>query len=502
MSAHAGFDRSDSWPYVQVAALIPKGQPNAGQLCPQFLAGDIAGANANCVDFAGLRNNTGNPYNNPRSFYGEHHNNAYGIVAELNWNLNDAIKLTSVAGYDHLDRREGADEDAGTAMLIDTVRSNRIQQYSEEIRLSSRESGRLTWITGVYGSRDTLGGYPIFVSNFADWFGASVADYSTLTTKTAAVFGQLEYALSSEIKLIGGLRETWVERDFDYAEVSTPTGGTGTTAFAGNNTLSQSDWSGKIGINYTPAANLLVYGNISRGFDAGTFNAYFLSNQAALAPTQQETVVNYEVGIKDRLTPTLRVNLAVFYNNWDNIILTEVENRAGVNAPYLTNGKGADIAGAEAEFSWEPIRNLEISAGGSYTYQSLRDLPEQNLFGEVVNRKGGRLANSPEFMANASIRYTARVAEGFRLIPQIDAKYESRSQRDLLATPVLMSPAHTVENGRLALASDSNWETALWVHNLSDLHYVTEAYQVVGAGMAGLVYNEPRTYGISVTKHF
>ncbi len=64
-NGHVGLDRSDSWPYVQVAALIPKGQPNAGQLCPQFLAGNIAAANANCVDFAGLHNNTGNPYDNP-----------------------------------------------------------------------------------------------------------------------------------------------------------------------------------------------------------------------------------------------------------------------------------------------------------------------------------------------------------------------------------------------------------------------------------------------------
>ena len=502
LSAHVGFDRSDSWPYVQVAALIPKGQPNAGQLCPQFLAGDIAGANANCVDYAGLHNNTGNPYNNPRSLYGKHHNTSYGFVAEVNWNLNDAIKLTSLSGYDHLDRREGADEDAGTAVLIDTVRSNQIQQYSEELRLSSRDSGPLTWIAGAYGSRDTLGGYPIFVSDFTDWFGASEADYSTLTTKTAAVFGQMEYAFNSEFKLIGGLRDTWVKRNFDYKEVFTPTGGTGITLFSGQNTLSQSDWSGKIGLNYTPTADMLIYASVSRGFDAGTFNAYFLSDQAALAPTKQETVINYEIGIKDRLTPTLRMNLAVFYNNWDNIILTEIEDRSGVNAPYLTNGKGADIAGAEMELTWEPIHNLEVSGGTSYTYERLRDLFEQNLFGETVNLKGGRLANSPEVMANATVRYGMTVADGFRLTPQIDMKYESRSQRDLLNTPILDSPAHTLFNGRLSLTSDSTWDTALWVHNLTDKHYVVEAYQVVGAGMAGLVYNQPRTYGISVAKHF
>ena len=501
-NGHVGLDRSDSWPYVQVAALIPNGQPNAGQLCPQFLAGNIAGANANCVDYAGLHNDTGNPYYNPRSLYGKHDNTEYGFVAEVNWNLNDAVKLTSVSGYDHLDRREGDDEDAGTAILIDTVRSAQIQQYSEELRLSSRDSGPLTWITGVYGSRDTLGGYPIFVSNFQDWFGASIADYSTLTTKTAAAFGQLEYAINSEFKLTAGIRETWVKRSFFYTEIETPTGGTGTTLFSGSNNLNQSDWSGKIGINYTPTTDTLIYANISRGFDAGTFNSYFLSNQAALAPTRQETVVNYEIGIKERLTPTLHVNFDVFWNNWKDIILTEIEDRAGVNAPYLTNGQGADIGGAEAEIAWEPVHNLELSVGASYTYERLQTLLEQNLFGEIVDRRGGRLANSPELMANTAIKYTVPITDRYKLITQFDAKYESSSQRDLLGTPILMSPAHVIENGRLTLLTNSHWETALWARNLADKHYVTEAYQVVGVGIAGLVYNEPRTYGVGVTKHF
>lgn len=502
-SAHGARDYSQTWPFSQVAALIPKGQSGAGQLCPQFLAGDIAAANANCVDFAGYHNTSGDPYNNPLSFYGKHHDYSYGSVLQVDWHVNGAMKLTSLTGYDRLQRREGLDEGASRFILIDTIRAADIQQLSEELRLASTAGGPLSWIVGAYGSTDTLQGTPIFVSNFQDWFGASVADYSTLRTTTWAVFGQGDYSITDKIAVVGGLRETGVERSFLYHEESAPTGGSFSTVFAGRSKLDQNNWSGKIGLNYTPTDDALLYASVARGFDAGTFNSYFLTNTSALEPTRPETVTTYEIGVKDRVLPGLQVNAAAFYNNWDDIILTEVEDRAGVNAPYLTNGKGATIAGGELELFWVPVANLNISLGGSYVYESLKDLYEQNLFGQIVNLKGGRLANSPEFQFNGSVKYSLSVGPHYRVTPQFDLKWEDSAQRDLLDTKALVSPAHLLANGRIALENTaSSWTLAVWVHNLTDKVYVNEAYQVVAAGMAGVVYNMPRTAGVTLEKKF
>lgn len=502
LNGHGGYDKSDSWPFVEVATLVPQGQPNAGQICPQWLAGDIAAANANCVDVSGNRKTTKSPYDNPRSLYGKHDNYTYGTVGQIDYKPADGLTITSVTGYDHLKRREGLDEDGGVGVVTDTVRSSKVDQFSEELRLASDTRGPFSWIVGGYFSHDKLAGDPIFISNFADWFGASVADYSKLTTRTYAVFGQADYKLSSQLKVTAGLRQTWVHRHFDYTEFSTPTGGTPSVSFAGSNSLSQNDWSGKIGVDYTPVDQLLLYASISRGFDAGTFNSYFLGNQAALEPTKQETVTAYEIGFKATVTPGLRVNAAAFYNRWHNIILTEIENRTGVNAPYLTNGKGADIAGGEFELNWQPVQGLTIDGGASYTYQKLDDLFEQDLFGTVVNLKGGRLANSPKWTLNGTVRYAAPLGGDYTLIPQFDVKYESRAQRDLLNTRIIQTPPHALINGRLALEDGKGWQAALWVRNLTDHHYVTEGYQVVGGGYSGLVYNLPRTYGVSLSKSF
>jgi iron complex outermembrane receptor protein len=499
---HAGFDKSDSWPYVSVAALVPKGQPNAGQICPQWLAGDIVGANANCVDASGYHKTTKSPYDNPRSLYGKHEDSTFGGVTQVDYKPADTVKVTSVTAYDHLKRREGLDEDGGMGVVTDTVRGSKVDQFSEELRIASDTSGPLSWIVGGYYSWDRLNGSPIFISDFTDWFGASTADYEKLTTQTGAIFGQADYKLTDKLKLTAGIRETWVHRHFDYTEYSIPTGSTASVAFAGTNRMNQSDWSGKVGIDYTPTDHVLLYASVSRGFDAGTFNSYFLGSQAALEPTKQETVTAYEVGFKATVMPGLRINGAAFYNRWKNIILTEIENRTGVNAPYLTNGKGADIAGGELEIDWRPVRGLSLSGGASYTYQKLDDLFEQDLFGHLVNLKGGRLANSPKWTLNGTARYELPLSETYKLVPQFDVKYESRMQRDLLNTKILQTPPHALVNGRLALQNDNGWEAALWVRNLTDKSYVTEAYQVVGGGYSGLVYNMPRTFGISVSKKF
>ncbi|MCW6529961.1 TonB-dependent receptor [Sphingomonas sp. MMSM20] len=501
VTGHGGVDRSDTWPFTSVAALVPAGQPNAGQICPQFLAGDIAGANANCVDVSGYHKQTKSVYDNPRSLYGRHDNSTYGVVGQIDYSFG-AVRLTSVTGYDHLKRREGLDEDGGANVVTDTIRGSTVDQFSQELRLASDDDGAaLTWIAGAYYSWDRLTGNPIFSSDFRDWFGGAVADYSKLSTRTGAIFGQLDYRLTPTLKLTGGLRQTWVGRDFTYRSVFTPTGGTGATTFAGSNKLNQSDWSGRIALDYTPSDQVLIYANISRGFDAGTFNSYFLGSQAALQPTRQERVTAYELGIKASVAPGVRIEAAAFYNRWTDIIVTAIENRTGVNAPYLTNGKGADIAGGELKLALRPVRRLSIDAGASYTYQKLDTLRQQNLFGTIVDLAGGRLANSPEWTLNGSARYAAPVGR-YTVTPSIDVKYESRSQRDLLNTKILQTPPHALLNARLMIEDGAGWQGSLWVRNLTDIRYVAEAYQVVSGGYAGLVYNLPRTYGISLSRSF
>lgn len=498
LKVHGGNDNSDIWPFAQIAAASA---PGGGPICPEFLAGSIEAANANCVDFQGYSDTDGDPYTNALSFFGSHDNQTVGISAQVVAGLGE-LTLTSVTGYDEFDRFEELDEDAGPFTIIDTVRTSDVRQFSQELRLSSDDADRLSWIGGLYYSEDTITGDPSFRSDFTEWFGAVIADFSELATDTWAVFGQADFALTDSVRLTAGLRYTSVERDYVYSEVFTPTGGPDFVTSLAND-LEEEEWSGRLGIDFEPYDDLLLYASVSRGFNAGTFNAFFLSGPEAIEPTEAETVIAYEAGVKASLAGRrLQVNGSVFFYDYDDIQLTAVENRTGVEAPFLTNAEGATITGGELEVFWRPTDMLDFRLGVGFLDTELDTLRVLDLFGAVVDLEGGPLANSPELSFNGMGRVFFPVAEGLDFVVQADAKWEDEIPRDLLLTRALFTESHWLVNGRLSLESEEGWDVGLWVQNLTDEEYVTEGFQVVSAGMAGINWSYPRTYGVSFGYRF
>jgi len=495
VNLHGGADRSDTWPFHQVAAWIP----GTRTMCPAFVEGKIDAANTQCVDFTGYRSNSHDHYRANLSLYGHNDNKNYGGSVKVDADVGGA-RLTSVTGYEWMRTSAGYDEDAGPAPVIDTIRASQIWQVSQELRLASNSDGALDWITGVYGSHDRLSGGPIFISDQTDWFGGSTADHSGLKTTTWGVFGQTDYAFTERLKLTAGLRYSDIQRDYRYLEQWITPASTA-TVFQGTSSLHQRNWSGKLGLAYKAAPDTLLYANISRGFNAGTYSAYFITSPQSLQPADAETVTAYEIGFKSTLLDRrLQLNGALFYNDWNDIQISAVENRAGIEASYLINGEGADIYGAEFDAVFKPTRDWNLQLGIAYLDSELRGLNILNLTGDLVNAKGRPLPNSPRWQANGAISHDKDIG-AYRLTTALDSKWEDTIYRDLLGTNMLRSKPHAISNFSLTLADDvRGWEVQGYVRNLTDKHYVTEAYQVVSAGMAGLTWNMPRTFGVSFTK--
>lgn len=493
LNFHGGRDKSDAYRFSQIPAL----DPGTGGLCADFLAGNMGGALANCVDVAGYRDTDGDPYTNAINHVGFHDNTTYGGVLELNWHL-AAGTLTSLTSYDDFERRESFDEDGGPFRVLDSIRTGDVEQFSQEVHFTSNGDGPLTWIAGAYYGTDTIAGDPDVYTDAFDWFGGDYALYFDLDTDTWAAFVQTEYQLAEPLKLTTGVRYTSVQRDVDYSEVNS-----NVLTFSGSNSLDESEWSGRVALDYKPARNALLYVSVSRGFNAGTFNTAFAGSDAGLQPTDRETLLAYEVGAKISIPEQrLRVSGAVFYYDYEDMQVTSIENRQGIEAPYLTNAEGATLQGAELEISWEPLDRLELRLGGAYLDSELRDILLSDLRGVQSNYRGNRLANSPEWSFNALARYQVPVTAELDLAIQADASWEDDINRDLQATPILMSDAHWVVNGRVSLLNEDQWNVAVWGKNLTDEQWVTEAYQVVSAGMAGVTWSYPRTYGVSVRYSF
>ena len=515
---YAGRDDSDAWPW----ASIPAGQDTDGdgipdQVCPEYARGDVAAAQLNCVArdpfvSGNTWNDTdGDPYTINQNAIGSHAYHSSGISAELNWSLNE-MTVTAVTGWDDFERHDVLDEDAGPTVALDDVRRSDVSQFSQEIRVASNAGDGLQWLAGLYYSSDEMEGNPSF-----DQGGRQ--DYSTLETDTLGVFGQVEYALADDLAITAGGRWTDVQRDFYYRT-------TGFFASAelqagASSSFSDSDYSARLALDWNVNDDTLVYASISRGFNAGTFNSQFLGVPSDLEPTRSESLTAYEVGLKSALAGgRASVEAAIYYYDATDPQVVAVEPLSGISANLLINADDSKMQGGEIQFRALATDWLELAFGAAYIDSEYGRLltsvagtgtgspyPDNApVFGSTLaDLTGNRIPNTPELSINSAAVVQVPVNEGWTFVGQLDFLWEDDIPRDLRASPALYSEAHIDVDLRLALKStDGKWDAALWVRNLTDETYLTEAYEVLGFGfyIAAGNYNYPRTFGLELTRNF
>lgn len=517
LRVYSGRDNSDVWPF----ALIPAGEDTDGnglpdQLCDEFVRGDVTAAALNClaadpfVSGTSYNDPSGDPYVNNQNALGAHAYRSSGLSAELNWDLGPTT-FTSVTGWDDFERHDTLDEDAGPTVALDDVRRSEVDQFSQEIRLASNNDTGLHWLAGLYYSTDELVGSPSFDSGGRQ-------DYSTLETNTRAIFGQVDFPLSDGVTLTAGARWTSVDRDFSYRTTgffAAPELKEGVTS-----TSSDSDYSMRLALDWRIDDNTLVYASVSRGFNAGTFNSQFLATVENTVPTESESLLAYEAGIKSMFADG-RVNFegSVFLYDSQNPQVVAVQPLSRISSNFLINADDSRLNGAEAQLRALPASWLEVSLGVAYIQSEYGNLmtsvagagtgspfPDNApIFGSTIaDLTGNRIPNHPELSFNSMFRVTLPVSDAWRLDGQLDFLWEDDIPRDLLARRALFTVSHIDVDLRVALQSnDEKWDLAFWVRNLTNETYLTEAYEVLGFGffVAAGNYSYPRTFGIDITRN-
>jgi len=160
--------------------------------------------------------------------------------------------------------------------------------------------------------------YPIVTDPNALGFGGNNGfyypyfySYSYLTRHSWSLYGQATAHLSSSLRLTGGVRYTHDSNTTsicDYA-CGAPV----------NVALSNTAWTGKVGVEYDVAARTMAYGSWSTGFKPGGGN--ISATPIVLGYTYNpETIKAWELGIKTtQAGGKLRLNLAGFYYFYNNL---------------------------------------------------------------------------------------------------------------------------------------------------------------------------------------
>ncbi len=211
---------------------------------------------------------------------------------------------------------------------------------------------------------------------------------TTASSATDAYFVNADYQVNDQWMVSGGLRYTedlktqeknggWAKFGFGFV------GGTPLEIIFDDSDPNPRVWDktiGHISLEYTPDEDRLIYGRISTGYRAGSFNP---KSDAVPTFVKEETLINYELGMKGLfMDGRLRLTSGVFYNDFDNYQITgSIEPQGGGDSvtdglfsqftatpilEFTDNIRDTKIWGAEVDFIYYVNENWRLS--GFYAY--------------------------------------------------------------------------------------------------------------------------------------
>ena len=363
------------------------------------------------------------------------------FLADLNVNYDFGnVQLTSVTSYTNRSILASRDASALTGsvsvdlgfpnaavLLPSNLRDTTdVEQFTQEVRLTSDYESRLQWLVGAfysnvdrfYRQRLPTPGYDAAAdatlgagasAGAANGFPSDSPYNSDLPYEIRqwALFGEASYDVTDRLTLTAGAR--YYQFDESRRFVS---GG----VFAnGDNRQDETSSNGvtpRIIASYELSPAITLNAQASQGFRLGGVNDPL--NLPLCSPADEaifggyqtyedETSWNYEAGVKvtrSRYT----FNAAAYYNEITDLQVTL--DAGSCSSRVVFNVPEAHAAGVEVEFGWEPIDGLQLTFAGGFTEAEFDSTVVDgggNVLGGI--QKGNRLASVPEWQAAATAAY-------------------------------------------------------------------------------------------------
>ena len=425
-----------------------------------------------------------------------------------------------------------------------------MKQTTFELRASSNSDGPWQWLAGVFTSdveRDYAQRLPT-PGYDAEWDAVNGAGNSAgaangiappdspfasslpYDIEQTAIFGEVSYYVNDDLTVTVGGR--W----YDFDEVRRiQFGGVFALATDQVDATSSDGFTPRILASWSINDNVTFNAQASQGFRLGGVNDPL--NEPICDPADlvifggfqgygDETLWNYEAGIKSRFDNGVTFNAAVFYADIEDLQVTfdvdSCSSRISVNVP------DSHASGVEFELSASPTDSLQFTLAGSFL-ESEFDSTIVDGTGAVLKgvQEGNRLASVPEFQiagtasyyfpvsmfggADAFVSATAhhvgdRITQPSDQLPGAGVfssglAFGGATGDEITNLDLILDP-YTIVNLSAGLEFDE-WSATLYIRNVGDENANTSFDRERG-GRARLSFrtNKPRTIGIVFRKSF
>jgi iron complex outermembrane receptor protein len=484
----------------------------------------------------------------------------WGLTGTLDWDLgNSGYQLQLIGSYRSTHPVSQNEFDLADTFNNIVGRSEDHWQWSGEFQLSSPTDRPFSWVAGGYYFResnridnDIFGNFwePILIAGLTDLQTAGTLPPFPVVfpqtdlccelhlsgrqdTRAWAFYADTEWAVTNDLTLLIGGRYSEEQRDgfqnFDLVMLPDiriapevlffPNAVTdsrfdaqpdpfGFIVAPVNGPESFSAFTPKLGIEFTPSDDVMLYATVQRGFKSGGYNI----GSSQSDPFEPERIWAYEVGIHSEfLDRALRFNAAAFWYDYSNL---QAQDSIG-NQPIIRNVGKARVRGFEIETIARPSRFFQLE--GALTYvdaeftegqltEPLRPAPLTQPPGTLIRDLDGlRLPRAPRW----KLSIAGQVDQPLGDWGTITARAEYHWQSGIYFTVFNIDAASQDSYGLLRASvgittADDRWTFRLFGDNLADATYFTNQIltgTVYGAEFVGPL-GPPRTYGVEVRHRF
>ncbi len=449
--------------------------------------------------------------------------------------------------------------------------------FSQELQLSSTDDGKFQWTVGAYYSdledynsfyiyqqtvRDDstrpeittpLGTFTILegtdIVSDETLLGGFFANAVQIDTEYWGVFGQGEYSVSDQLRLIAGIRYNDEEKSASCGGsnftgdqngdgivdrvVNVLPGVAGTSplvlpenaidlfsyncnasdAITSANTIQDSSSFGefdnvtwRVGVEYDWTDDVMLYFSGSTGYLSGS--------ASTTTTTEEQESENFEFGFRSvLLDQTLQLNGALHLTEYTNLLTQRqrLDPNTGIVLTFSDNGGDIDAWGIELDAIWLPTEELTLSGTFAYLDSEFGTFGQSNpyqLYNGVVqsfiDQSGQTTPWSPEITVGGSAAYRIDWGDKGTLTPYIQFYYsDGYNTSNLLATdPSHDQDSYTKTDIRLIWDSpDENYSVEAFIENIEDEGVLARGNNN-GDDVVQTSYLYPRNWGVKFKARF
>lgn len=229
------------------------------------------------------------------------------------------------------------------------------------------------------------------------------------------------------------------------------------------------DLSWRVGAQYEPWTNLMVYGTVATGYKNAQVSPILVVNNVPILERvvlpEEPTV--YELGVKSTLLGgRLALSGNGFYQKIENLQAQTFVTTSDSPVPQLLPANVSEVVskGFEADAFGRIGRNLTLNASAVY---NIAKYPADYTDALGVPLEGEQIAFAPRFAAVFSGEYV-RPLGGIEAFLSLNSQYKSRTRLSdqRVAEQFTVDRSRWTFGGRLGARVEDRWSIALFVNNI------------------------------------